>query len=347
MKHYKFVIIITDVFAFIYRVFHTRSVILAIIVGCGLQIFQQISGINTVMYYSATIIQMFGYNDQQAIWFAILPAFANFAFTAVGLYFVERVGRRKLLIISLIGVVFWFAVLSMSFFLADHNSPAAVPLQAGKCDFKNCGTCVANTNCGFCTVKINNEDYINGTCSEGKEDHSKLLTFNDTICETHYEYQQNVSLIDDGTRQWYFKYCPDNKLAILSLVSLFMYLVFFAPGMGPLPWTINSEIYPMWARSNAVALATACNWIFNLLVSLTFLTLIDSVGQPIAFLLYAIFAFTGLLFVIFLVPETKGVSLEMVEQLFKRPHFLNWCISKQDRRNNMSNKLINEKSTEE
>ena len=334
-------------FTFIYRVFHTRSVILAIIVGCGLQIFQQISGINTVMYYSATIIQMFGYNDQQAIWFAILPAFANFAFTAVGLYCVERVGRRKLLIVSLIGVVFWFAMLSMSFFLADQNSPGAVPLQAGKCDYKNCGTCVANSNCGFCVLKVDNGEYANGTCSEGDEGHSRLR-FNDIICETLYEHQLNVSLNNEGgNRQWYFKYCPDNKFAILALVSLFMYLVFFAPGMGPLPWTINSEIYPMWARSNAVALATACNWIFNLLVSVTFLTLIDAVSQPIAFLLYAMFAFAGLLFVVFLVPETKGVSLEMVERLFERPHILNWCNGKRDSRNNMSTKLINGKSTEE
>ena len=298
------------------------------------------------MYYSASIIQMFGYNDQQAIWFAILPAFANFAFTAVGLCCVERIGRRKLLIVSLIGVVFWFAMLSMSFFLADQNSPGTVPLQTGKCDFKNCGTCVANSNCGFCAVEVANGDHINGTCSEGEEDYSKLR-FNDSICETHYEYQLNISLNDNGSRQWYFKYCPDNKFAILSLVSLFMYLVFFAPGMGPLPWTINSEIYPMWARSNAVALATACNWIFNLLVSVTFLTLIDAVSQPVAFLLYAMFAFAGLLFVIFLVPETKGVSLETVERLFERPYFLNWCTGKQDNRNNTSTKLINEKSTEE
>ena len=131
----------------------------------------------------------------------------------------------------------------------------------------------------------------------------------------------------------------------LLLVTLFMYLVFFAPGMGPLQWTINSEIYPMWACSNAVALATACNRIFNLLVLVTFLTLIDVVSQPMAFLLYTIFA--GLVFVIFLVPETKGVSLEMVEQLFQRPHFLNWCTAEQSSRDNKSTRpLINGESTD-
>ena len=340
-------VITVGVFAFISRVLRTRPLILAIIVGCGLHISQQISGINIVMYYSASIIQTFGYDDQQAIYFAILPAFANFAFTAIGLYFVERVGRRKLLIVSLVGVVFWFAMLSSSFFLANHHSPAAVPLHGGtKCGFKNCGTCVANSNCGFCVVKDDNK-YTNGTCSEGDE-HDADLRLNKTICATQFEYQRNISINDEGSRRlWYFKYCPDNKYAILSLVSLFMYLVFFAPGMGPVPWTINSEIYPMWARSNAVALATACNWTFNLLVSVTFLTLIDGVSQPIAFLLYALCAFAGLLFVIFLVPETKGVSLEMVEQLFQRPHFLNWCTGKHNSKENKSTRpLINGESTE-
>ena len=293
---------------------------------------------------------MAGYNDQQAIWFAILPAFANFSFTIVGLCFVERMGRRMLLIISLTGVVFWFAVLSTSFFLAIQNSPDAVSLyQGAKCNYKSCGDCVANSNCGFCALKVDTEAYTNGTCVEGDKDHADFRR-NGTLCETQFEHYLNKSLGNNGKeRQWYFNYCPDNKFAILSLVSLFMYLVFFAPGMGPLPWTINSEIYPMWARSNAVALATACNWISNLLVSVTFLTLIDAIGQPRAFLLYAIFAFVGLLFVIFLVPETRGVSLEMVERLFARPPFVNWFTSKcnRKRKNEILVHVINKNSTVE
>lgn len=48
---------------------------------------------------------------------------------------------------------------------------------------------------------------------------------------------------------------------------------FFIPGMGPMPWTINSEIYPLWARSTGNACAAGVNWTFNILVSLTFLHL--------------------------------------------------------------------------
>lgn len=41
--------------------------------------------------------------------------------------------------------------------------------------------------------------------------------------------------------------------------------------MGPMPWTVNSEIYPLWARSTGNACSSGVNWVFNVLVSLTFL----------------------------------------------------------------------------
>ncbi|VEL18997.1 unnamed protein product [Protopolystoma xenopodis] len=53
------------------------------------------------------------------------------------------------------------------------------------------------------------------------------------------------------------------------------YLIAFAPGLSPLPWTINSEIYPNWARGQGNAMATAVNWLANLVISLTFLSLME------------------------------------------------------------------------
>lgn len=53
-------------------------------------------------------------------------------------------------------------------------------------------------------------------------------------------------------------------------------LVFPRPGLGPVPWTVNSEIHPLWARGVSSSVATSCHWGFNLLVSLTFLTMVEN-----------------------------------------------------------------------
>ena len=297
-------------------------------------------------YYSASIIQMSGFSANASIWLAALPAAGNFIFTIAGLVLVDRLGRRKLLIGSLVGVILSFLLLSGSFVLNDVKSLPAKPLTSESCDYTNCGSCVGNSKCGFCAIHSNiTGSYINGTCSKGSSHHSHHYLYNDTnTCQVYSDINDNMtlfdgvnefaSLVDDSTsdRFYTFTSCPDSKFSWLSLVALFLYIMFFAPGMGPLPWTVNSEIYPTWARSTAIAIATATNWIFNLFVSLTFLTFADVLGQPITFGFYAGLGLLGLIFVIFFVPETRGRKLEEMEELFQRPYFLQWFknVSKHD-----------------
>ena len=288
---------------------------------------------------------MAGFSDQSAIWLACVPGFANFIFTIVGLLLVDRLGRRKLLIGSITGSIIGFCLLTGTFVLMNHYSSPAVPFDTvnGTCQYYSCGACVGNSQCGFCAeYDVDPKEYLNGTCSLGVllqdgSTHSKFQpSGSNSTCAlagedwAKYVVQdfQVLGNTSDYERKWTFNTCPNNILSPLAIVALIVYIASFASGAGPLPWTVNSEIYPTWARSTAISIATSVNWCSNLIISMTFLTLADDLGQPITFGIYAVLSVFGLLFVILLLPETRGKKLEDIEQLFQRPHFLNWCRKK-------------------
>ncbi|RUS75145.1 hypothetical protein EGW08_017085, partial [Elysia chlorotica] len=81
-------------------------------------------------------------------------------------------------------------------------------------------------------------------------------------------------------------------------------------------WTVNAEIYPLWARSVANSLATVTNWVCNFIVSQFFLTVTRAVTSWGTFLGFAVICVLAALFVYLAVPETKDKSLEEVELLF-------------------------------
>ena len=281
------------------------------------------SGPSAVTSYSSTILRMAGFSVKDAVWFSVVPSFANLVTKIAGALLVERIGRRKLFITSSTGTCIFLYILATSFYLENKSSLSATPLfEGGKCEYDKCATCVANSNCGFCTVKVGN-DYFNGTCSEGTEDHSKFRT-NRTKCIVLEDYE--VGSVNDS--KWYYDHCPESKFAIMSLVALLMYVACNAAGIVPLPWIINSEIYPMWARGKGASLSSLFNWITNLLINLTFLTVFDLLGPPNALVMYGTIALTATLFVLFLLPETSKQPLEGIEKMFKRPYFLTLCSCK-------------------
>lgn len=300
-------------------------------------------------YYGAIVLQMAGFSDRDAIWLAAVPAGTNFLFTLVGLFLVEQVGRRRLLIGSMCGVILSLLLLSLTFLLMDHFSLPATPLDP-QCAYHRCGSCVANSGCGFCVgwdqVK---REYVSGTCSVAKSQPNGTTVSGSLVngsCKLIGQrkalvlnFDLELDMLESGSgmgpvaptstgtiqHRWFPFQCPGNHLAPLAIVALILYLVTFAPGFGPLPWTVNSEIYPTWARSTAISIATTFNWAFNLLVSMSFLTLADLLGQPATFGLYAGLTLVGLVFVLLFLPETRKRSLEEVESLFQRPYFMNWC----------------------
>ena len=99
----------------------------------------------------------------------------------------------------------------------------------------------------------------------------------------------------------------------LVVCLVLAYVACFAIGIGTGTWVLMSEICPTRIRGQAMSIATVFLWCGTLLVTLTFLSLVQALTAPGAFLLYAIVCIAALLFVRLIVPETKGRSLEEIE----------------------------------
>ena len=100
----------------------------------------------------------------------------------------------------------------------------------------------------------------------------------------------------------------------IAIGGLVIYVACFAFGLGPIFWLLISEIYPLKVRGAAMSAVTVTNWGLNLVVAVTFLTLVGVLGHAGTFWLYGVIAVAAWVFFYRLVPETKGKSLEQIEE---------------------------------
>ncbi|XP_063680369.1 uncharacterized protein LOC134815725 [Bolinopsis microptera] len=276
-----------------------KAVRRALFLGVMLQLFQQFSGINSVMYYSATILVMSGASANKAIWLSTAVSTANVTFTFIGLFGVERFGRKKLLLGSMAVMMLGLSLLGVAFIVITNSSKAmdvaGVSDCAGEIIAESCYSCVeSNNKCGIC---------------EGASGSLMCLSTNVTLISDITQYcASGVTDIE--------KVCK-TKESWLAIVGLIIYIMGFAPGMGPLPWTINSEIFPNWARDTALSLTTFTNWVCNSIISQTFLQLSNAATPSGAFFTYCAITFVGMVYFFICLPETKGISLEHTEELFE------------------------------
>jgi sugar porter (SP) family MFS transporter len=105
---------------------------------------------------------------------------------------------------------------------------------------------------------------------------------------------------------------------IFTLICILMFIAFFASCIGPVFWTLVSEIFPNRIRGKALAFASFTQWIFNFLVVLLFPHFLKSIGGTKTFLFLALMSFIQWLFTYIYVPETKGKSLEEIERIWNK-----------------------------
>lgn len=98
-----------------------------------------------------------------------------------------------------------------------------------------------------------------------------------------------------------------------AVLMLLIFIVGFAMAAGPVVWLLCSEIQPLKGRDFGITVSTTTNWVANMIVGATFLTMLDTLGNANTFWIYGALNLVFILITIKVVPETKGVTLEHIE----------------------------------
>ncbi|KPM05562.1 Facilitated trehalose transporter Tret1-like protein, partial [Sarcoptes scabiei] len=131
---------------------------------------------------------------------------------------------------------------------------------------------------------------------------------------------------------------PSNDFGWVPLVSLVMFIIGFSIGYGPIPWLMVAELTPMDSRSTTSAIATTFNWTCAFIITKNFEFLKDSLTKHGTFFLFAAISFISIIFVIFMLPETKGKSAEQIQKFFQSKRSSSYNVSSSGPDNNMLNR---------
>ena len=114
---------------------------------------------------------------------------------------------------------------------------------------------------------------------------------------------------------------PAENKAHIAVIALGIYLfgIVYSPGEGPVPFTYSAEAFPLYLRDIGMSFATATTWFFNFVISITFPRLLGAFKPQGAFGWYAGWNIVGFILVLLFLPETKGLSLEELDQVFSVP----------------------------
>ncbi|HAM11978.1 MAG TPA: MFS transporter, partial [Microbacterium sp.] len=110
----------------------------------------------------------------------------------------------------------------------------------------------------------------------------------------------------------------DGAWGPIALVAANLFVIGFGASWGPLVWVLLGEIFPSRIRGKALGVAAGAQWIANFLITMTF-PVMSSWSLPLTYGMYATFAALSFFFVLWRIPETKGMELEQTETLFTRP----------------------------
>lgn len=253
-----------------------------LLIGVVLAILQQITGINAVFFYAPMIFEQSGLGLNAAFSQAVLVGFTNLVFTVLAMLFIDKIGRKLLLIIGVSGITLSMIVLSIGF-----NSA---------------------------TYQVNDEvltffpDQVNASMITALQE----KTFSSEI-EFKEELNDAFKIIPGSSEESAIIGKSIILNTALILTAIIAFVAFFAMSLGPVMWVLFSELFPNRSRAIAISFVGFINSMVSFIVQLAFPWELSRIGAAPTFLLFGIFGAMGLIFILFKIPETKGKSLEELQ----------------------------------
>lgn len=267
-----------------YADFFSKRMKTIVIIAFGLAFFQQITGINAIFYYAPTIFEQAGGSTDASFLQAIVVGLTNLGFTVIAIYLIDSLGRKPLLIIG--------------------TSAMAVSLS-------------------MATFAFNNATYdFNDTTIE-KISNSEIKTALNVLNGDTFSSQNELfTNVEPLLTEQQFKLFKQNEVknfisinATLVLIAILLYVAAFAISLGPVMWTMLSEIFPGNVKGIAISIVGFFNSLVSYTVTQFFPWELTNLGPTVTFAIYAGLALVSILFVYKYVIETKGKSLEEIEEL--------------------------------
>lgn len=323
-----------------------RKYVYPFLLACVILFCNTATGINSVIAYNANILLQSGLSDLQAHWGYVIFTAINFLLTIGGIMLVDKRGRRFLLILGTSGIVVSMVIVGFLFRQLESGNVdcrAAVqamvaPNQTLDLRFtpttaKRLLASVENTsinpnNAAFAVIYsyggfTGETTFIRSGDATAAPIH---ITREDTVPSSRVEaLSKNPFANLQAARTAPLKIdkalvgaVPGEAHGWLIAVLLYVFVGFYAVGPGVVVWIALSELMPTRIRSNGMSIALFINQFVSFTLLAIFLPVASKYGYSAMFFLFAGFAVIYFLAALFFLPETKGKTLEQIEERFAR-----------------------------
>ena len=259
---------------------------LVMTIGVVVGILQQITGINSVFFYAPMIFEQTGIGTDAAFIQAILVGLTNLVFTVLAMLTIDKLGRKPLLSIGVLGIAGSMFLLAYGFSQARYELKA-FPLE------------------GVPTEVSEKLEPIQGIVYDSD------ISFKAAI-------QEQLGREEAVMHETNIITAAITANPMLILVGVLSFVAFFAMSLGPIMWVLFSELFPNYIRGLAISFVGFVNSMVSFTVQLVFPWELNTIGNVWTFVIYGLFALAGFIFVIKVLPETKGKSLEELEKQLVR-----------------------------